>query len=486
MAKQINTSGFAIDDNGFAGMAIEIAASGKAGKLNIRRGYVKEDGVVYGVKLQGVRSRNPAFRVGIGADQVGEEAARQPYSYSIEECQRTAKDFEGVSIFNNHSELETDPTTGHRRIKNPVRENEDFLGVVRDPIFVNIGDDEVDGYYGNWHLRGDDSEVDRFCANVATKFSDKFCFSPEREFRSIRVTDKGRVELCDLQPPSLVALTCMRGGTTDNLWESFAGEFKTMKRKIKFPALAAAIDKTHWLSGFAVEFGGSPLMAEAEAEIPAAAAAKPDAPVDSETAVKESLKAIANAWFEDPSLTDDQIMEKMKMLLALRSGKPAGSEPKESPDGDGSGGGSGDGKEKSGNPFSKKEEKATEIAAAESEGKNVAIECMGLLTAAGVTVDAELVGILCDTPKPQRAARVETFKKLQGKAAAAGTTVETVAAERSGPLPASADAAATRAIDPTVAAESAAKAEADKAKPVKELPPMKDVIREFQTGIRAN
>lgn len=494
MADIIAIRGIALTDtgdDGFDGMSIEISAS-KKDKLNFRQGYDPATNICYGVKVAGLKSRNPAYRVGIGPETVGVEVAQKPYRYDRREVFSKVKEFDGVKFYDNHSKLETDQETGRRYIKDPVRPNEDFIGIGHDPVGVDIGDDEIDGIYVNWHLPSPGTPKHQFCVDAATRFSSAMCFSQERGFEGVKV-ENGEPVLCDLQKPSLVALTGMEGGTTRNIFESYAGEKPIMstpaaaptnKRKVRFPALANAIAKDNPIRGYAVEFGGSPLMAEKEIEIPGAAD-KPAAPIDSATAVRESLKQIVMAWFDDPSLNDEQIMEKMKMLLQLRSGKPAGSEPMETPDSETSGGGSGDGKEKGGNPFAKKDEKKTaEIASAQLEGKNIAIECMGLLSAAGIPADADLVGLLCDTPQPQRAARVETLKRLKGSAApVSGTAAETVVVDaitpRAGALVDPAGGT-VRAVDPAVAAESAAKGAAA---PVVKEKTADEILHEFRNGV---
>ena len=177
-------------------------------------------GIIYGVKLVGMESKNTGRTIGLDAREFG-DAVNQPYSYSAEALRNAIPMYEGAAVRIDHPQSEIDPS-GKRVVKSRSRSLLATSGKVRNVRF------KEDGLYGDIHVMLSHPNAG-FILEFADKMPEHIAASHNAYGLPELVGD--RIIINEIIEVYSVDLVGDKPGTTNGLFEDYAGTH-TMPRTI--------------------------------------------------------------------------------------------------------------------------------------------------------------------------------------------------------------------------------------------------------------
>lgn len=277
------------------------------GALTVENRVDAEAGVIRGVKIVGVQSRNIGRTIGCSADQFG-DAANKPYSYDPEGLKAAVPLYEGKSVFSNHRPYTVDRSTGQRVIEQAERDNGQLVGWVQNCRFVD-GPPEVAGIYGDFHVFKSNPLAPTLFESAERK-PDAFALSHEA-FSKQPTVQRGAIVLPGIAVVDAIALVSGAPGTTSSLFESFNEGTMTKTYKEFFAEQPAA----HKGARLILEMMDGPMGA------PIAAVEAPGGEVAGASAdelTKQAFRAMVMAAFDDDSLDTKATMQRIKDIFAAK------------------------------------------------------------------------------------------------------------------------------------------------------------------------
>lgn len=342
----------------------------------------RENGVIRGVKIVGVQSRNIARVIGCLPDQFG-DAADKPYSYDAEGLKAAVGLYEGKSVFSNHRPYRIDEL-GRRVIESSERDNLKLVGWIENATWVD-GPPEVAGIYGDFHVLKS-SDLADVLFEAAERKPDRFALSHEA-FSLEPTVQRGEIVLPGIARVDAIALVSGVPGTTQGLFESSTEE--TMPKK--FRELFAALPASHKGARVVMEMMDAPVGAPiANADAPEGA--------DADALTKQAFRAMVMAAFDDDSLDSKATVARIKEILAAQD------------------------------KLSGKSDTTTEVdpppqvdeSAIATKAQGVVFECLGMLTEAKVLAPSrEVIEAMTLLPSDRRKAYATEIGRTQTVAAAA-------------------------------------------------------------------
>jgi len=346
-------------------------------------------GIIYGVKVLGVQSVNPARFLGYDRKDFG-DALDQPYSYSVPGMKAALPMYENASVFSDHLLLQI--ADNGQRVTAPIpqntRHNDQLLGWLQNCRVIETGDPTIDGIYADWHLITSHSMA-AMVMEVAEKRPDKLGLSHEA-FATNPTVVKGRIVLNEIANVEAVALVCVKPGTVKGLFESqvtqiIAPEKKVMPQTIRTILAAQPVTAK---GRRVLEMASGDPMAMGDIDVPVGDNIEPG----SDAAMQDAIKALVNAILDDTALDIPAKLAKIGTLLELST-----AEKKAAP-----------------------AEKATE-SAEKIDRSGIILECADMLTTAGLPAARSVVESMAGLETPAaRQSFVNTLKGLKGTT----TTVE--------------------------------------------------------------
>lgn len=267
-----------------------------------------ENGVIYGVKIVGLESRNTGRTIGLDPKEFG-NALNETYGYSKQALESAIPMYEGSVARIDHPSSEIDGN-GKRIVKSNSRPALATFGEIKN---VKL---KEDGLYGDLHLIKSHPSAS-FVLEVAEKMPSKLALS--HNAYGVPVLKNGRAIIDQILEVYSVDIVGDKPGTTNGLFESFS-EGETVKKTIKqiFESLPAkAPGRSHLIEMMDEEMDGAK-VAEMEVDMPAEAG--------TDDQVKSAFRAMVMAAFDDESLDAKATVAKIKDILAAQD-KLAGKEP---------------------------------------------------------------------------------------------------------------------------------------------------------------
>ena len=346
----------------------------------------REHGVIRGVKVVGLRSRNRARVLGFLPGQWG-DAADKPYEYSLEALRQAVSLYENASVYSDHPQFGYDDQ-GRRVMPPPdVRSNRDLVGWLENCHVVETGNPDVDGIYGDFHLVKT-HELAAGIFEIADRNASKLGLSHEALWNDPKVVD-GRIVLNRIDEVFAVALVSVRPGTTNGLFESESNPF-AWRGKPAMRHTFKQIMETHKAltpARLAFEMLGDATMAPmGDVQVEVADGA------DADGQIKAAFRAAIMAVFDDESLDTAATLKRFKEILTAYDKVEGGGESEtEKPAEKGT-----------------TSESAARPAQQPTDRSGIAIECVSLLNGAGIpstpTVIESMMG-LADKPARERYVR---------------------------------------------------------------------------------
>lgn len=191
----------------------------------------EENGVIRGVKILGVYSRNTARTLGGTYDEFHEHLD-EPYCYGLDALREAAPLFEGVKVLLNHPEFSYS-RTGARSASPTDREAEDVFGRI---VNIRVTDE---GLFGDHQFVKSHPFAAQF-VEIAKRMPNVLAYSPAAngELRLVG-TKPTIVKITDVRSVDLVG---ERPGTTSSLFESESRTMADENANKENPDLGAAPD----------------------------------------------------------------------------------------------------------------------------------------------------------------------------------------------------------------------------------------------------
>ncbi len=414
---------------------LRLAVEYAVGVESLQSGEARVDraqGVIRGVKVVGLQSRNPARVLGFLPDQWG-EAADRPYGYSIEALRGAVEYYNNATVYSNHPQFQYDDRGVRTMPDMANRSNDDMVGWLENCHVVETGNPEIDGIYGEFHVVKSHTLAERVF-EVAERNPSKFALSHEAFWNDPQLVG-GQIVLNKIDNVFAVALVSVLPGTTNGLFESFAGVHPIMRKTFRQIAESHKATPSGRIAFEMLNDTAMEPMAETPVEVADSASA--------EQQVKAAFRAVILAYFDDDSLDTPATVAKIKEALkAYDTVSGEGGSDKGSDD-------SGAAAESDAGGQEEENKSAQEAAKHAGDNTKVAIECVGLLNGAGIPVTPMVIETM--TKLPNLAAR-ETYVRELG----ALRVTSTVPARSASPPPKAAAAESAAAPKPMTLDEMAA------------------------------
>ena len=256
-------------------------ATAQAAPLQVHR-VDPENGVIRGVKILGLQSKNPARVLGLSPQEYGPEALNKPYRYDAQALARRAGLYEGVRVFVGHPEFIYSRDGGRKVASGAIESRTDVFGWLSN---VQV---RSDGLYGDLNYLTSHPRASQI-AEAAQRnprivaLSHLAMTHPEldRTRGEVVITDVTKVESVDLvfsQPGTTYGLfESAAPGEADGIWASesateLIGDVDALIESLETTAMATAdqldpaIDeKLKALAAEAEQIAADELAAESEA-----------------------------------------------------------------------------------------------------------------------------------------------------------------------------------------------------------------------------
>lgn len=289
--------------------------------LEISSGFERVDaeaGIIYGVKIVGLESRNIGRTIGLDP-KVFNGALDKTYGYSKQALESAIPMYEGSSVRTNHPKSEID-ANGRRIVKVVSRDFNETFGELRN---VKM---KEDGLYGDLHYIKSHADA-AYVAETAQKMPDKLALS--HNAYGVPVLRNGRAVIEQILQVYSVDIVGDKPGTTNGLFESYSEDIPVAKKKIKaiFESLAvttalAIAGRARLLEMCDEELGGAK-VAEMEVDAPAE--------MSTDDQAKAAFRAMVVAAFDDEKLDTKATMAKIKAIMDAQDKLAGKAESAETP-----------------------------------------------------------------------------------------------------------------------------------------------------------
>lgn len=261
----------------------------------------RAQGVIYGVKVLGVQSKNKAKTIGYTPAEVG-AAAELPYSYTVGAMEDALGMYEGAVVYQGHVDFKR----GENGSRQPIwrqRDHKEALGTIKNVRVVKDGPVEKQGIYGDFHVLKD-REIAESIFDDAERKIGVYKLSHEG-LASHPALIEGRVAMTKISKVAGIALITQGAGTARNMFES-QDEAPATIREI----LLAASAKHPSIKAVLEDFGAAPIMGQPMTP-PTGAAATSDA------MAKEALGQVLLAYWNDDTLDKNAKLAKFRLILGF-------------------------------------------------------------------------------------------------------------------------------------------------------------------------
>ena len=269
-----------------------------------------DSGILHGVKILGLESRNTGRTIGLDPGRFG-EALDQRYRYSLDALREAAKLYEGQVVRVDHPEFERD-ADGQRRASDSDRLALDTFGELRR---IRVTES---GLFGDLHaIRSHPAFA--FVFEIAERFPDKLALS--HDAGGVPELIDGRIVITKISEVRGVDIIGEKPGTTNGLFESQEPDMiQTTIRKIveKLGRKRVGRDPFGAMLLEQMDELGAPV-----AEIPVQV--EPEA--NAQDQIKDAFRKMVMAAFDDDSLDSAATIKKIREILKaqekLGSAEPA-------------------------------------------------------------------------------------------------------------------------------------------------------------------
>lgn len=273
-----------------------------------------EKGIIYGVKIVGLESRNIGRTIGLDAKTFN-GALDKTYGYSKRALESAIPMYEGCSVRIDHPDMKMDGE-GRRTVISNSRKFLETFGELRD---VRMG---ADGLYGDLHYLTTHGLAGQV-VEAANKFPDKIALS--HNAFGVPVLRNGRAVIEEILQVYSVDIVGDKPGTTNGLFESYSEDIPVAKKTIKqiFESVAVTNPGRARLLEMCDEEIGGAKVAEMEVDAPA--------DMSSDDQIKSAFRTAVMAAFDDDKLDSKGTLAKIKEILAAQDKLAGKAEATETP-----------------------------------------------------------------------------------------------------------------------------------------------------------
>lgn len=280
-----------------------------------------ELGIIRGVKLVGVQSKNLGRTLGLDVRQFG-DAVNRPYRYAMEALKAAIPMYEAASIYSNHQPWVME--NGVRKINlSAERSNDDLVGWPQKVIAIETGNPEIDGLYGDWHYVKSHPLAGQF-VEIAQRKPEKLAMSHEAIFADVRVKN-GIIEIGRIAAVEAIALVNQKPGTTNSLFENVAPKEPPVPKLLKQVIESLAAD--HAGRAAVLE-----LMGDGFTDMPMEAEVADGGDADAQ--INDAFRSMVIAAYDDETLDSAATVARIKEILKAKD-KLSGKDTPDTSGGDG-------------------------------------------------------------------------------------------------------------------------------------------------------